>query len=151
MKQQRHKVGDIWKYKDGYLYTKIAPDDPFYDSTNYGTIYLHRLVMMRHLGRSLIEGETVIHKDGNPENNDISNLELVSNGGRPTYDKIIVCPKCGYTAPFKEFFTGVTEDDYNVFRDLDLDAHREFQSSPPGFDDLDNSDDIDDLEEMVEE
>ena len=38
----------------------------------------HRVVMEEHLGRSLSPNEVVHHKDGNPQNNDISNLELLS-------------------------------------------------------------------------
>ncbi len=37
----------------------------------------HRDLMAKHLGRPLLRSEVVHHKDGNPINNDISNLELV--------------------------------------------------------------------------
>jgi hypothetical protein len=40
----------------------------------------HRVVMSRHLGRPLVKGETVHHKDGVRDHNDISNLELWFKG-----------------------------------------------------------------------
>lgn len=38
----------------------------------------HRLVMEKHLGRKLRSDEIVHHKDHNPSNNDISNLEIMT-------------------------------------------------------------------------
>jgi len=40
----------------------------------------HRVVMERHLGRKLEPWEVVHHKDANPANNDIENLEVVEFG-----------------------------------------------------------------------
>lgn len=37
----------------------------------------HRYIMEQHLGRQLSRNEVVHHKDGNKENNDIENLELM--------------------------------------------------------------------------
>jgi hypothetical protein len=37
----------------------------------------HRLVMEKHLGRSLEPWEAIHHKDGDKTNNDIGNLEIV--------------------------------------------------------------------------
>jgi uncharacterized protein YjhX (UPF0386 family) len=51
--------------------------------TGYGVggwEYEHRLVMERHLGRRLTRREAVHHRDGNPANNDLANLELMSVG-----------------------------------------------------------------------
>lgn len=42
-------------------------------------IYKHREVMEKHLGRSLVKGEHVHHINGNPIDNRIENLEVVSN------------------------------------------------------------------------
>lgn len=42
-------------------------------------MYQHRYVMEQHLGRKLLRSEVVHHMDGNKQNNDISNLELVEN------------------------------------------------------------------------
>ena len=64
---------------DGYTFV-VAP--PGYERPSYvkpnGTAYVleHRLVMERALGRPLTESEVIHHKDGNPRNNAIDNLEL---------------------------------------------------------------------------
>ncbi len=42
-------------------------------------IKFHRLTMEKHLGRKLKHFEFIHHKDGNIENNTISNLEIISN------------------------------------------------------------------------
>lgn len=47
---------------------------------NDGRISLSRITMEHHLGRYLSPEEVVHHIDGNPYNNDISNLMLFSNG-----------------------------------------------------------------------
>ena len=44
-----------------------------------GYILEHRLVMARHLKRTLTRIEVVSHKDGNTSNNTIENLELHPN------------------------------------------------------------------------
>ena len=41
--------------------------------------YEHRVIMESHLGRYLTHIEVVHHRDENPSNNDISNLELLPN------------------------------------------------------------------------
>ena len=40
----------------------------------------HRVIVERHIGRRLEPWEVVHHKDGNPSNNQISNLEVVEFG-----------------------------------------------------------------------
>lgn len=62
--------------KRGYVYTWI-PDHPF--ANIHGYVREHRLVMENHLGRYLTKDEVVHHKDGNPNNNNIKNLELYSH------------------------------------------------------------------------
>ena len=49
-----------------------------WDSQNRKWIYEHREVMEKHLGRKLKPNEHVHHIDGNPRNNAIDNLMLVS-------------------------------------------------------------------------
>ncbi len=64
--------------KDGYTLV-VAPDNhPHPSDTRSRTKYIleHRLVMEQHLGRYLEPTEVVHHIDGNPRNNDISNLRL---------------------------------------------------------------------------
>ncbi len=54
------------KRKDGYI--RLSDDR-----------YVHRVVMEEKIGRKLLSTEHVHHIDGNPSNNDINNLELMSN------------------------------------------------------------------------
>lgn len=67
--------------KDGYTLV-VAPDDhPHPSDTSRGRKYIleHRLVMEQHLGRYLLPTEVIHHIDGNPRNNDISNLRLYAS------------------------------------------------------------------------
>jgi hypothetical protein len=66
------------KRRDGYILA-YCPDHPYAisDGNNRKTYVLeHRLIMERYLGRYLSPEEVVHHKDGNPSNNKIENLEL---------------------------------------------------------------------------
>jgi len=54
-------------------------------------VYQHVLVMVEHLRRPLIKGETVHHKNGNRQDNRLSNLELWSKAqpaGQRVEDKV---------------------------------------------------------------
>ena len=64
--------------KDGYILLK-ANDHPNANSGGY--VREHRLIMERMLGRYLLPGEVVDHRDGNKANNAISNLELYASNG----------------------------------------------------------------------
>ena len=66
---QRLPIGTVTKNAAGYLKEKTG-DGPD------GWPLQHRLVMSRHLGRPLLDDEIVHHRNGNIEDNDISNLEL---------------------------------------------------------------------------
>lgn len=56
-----------------------------------GYIHEHRLVMSNHLKRPLLQSESVHHKNGNRQDNRLSNLELWSSmqpSGQRVIDKI---------------------------------------------------------------
>ena len=64
------------KSKGGYIDIRVYPDNPYYSMANNGYIPEHRLVMAKFLGRLLDSKEIVHHRDGNPNNNELINLEL---------------------------------------------------------------------------
>ena len=61
--------GDVHKTNKGYL--------GICDTKNHRMPY-HRFVMEQHLGRHLTKDEVVHHIDGNPKNNSIDNLVVLS-------------------------------------------------------------------------
>lgn len=62
-----------YKHSDPYGYVNSRVES-FGRRTRY-----HRAVMEKHLGRKLTRDEVVHHIDGNKFNNDISNLQLLTN------------------------------------------------------------------------
>ena len=58
--------GDGWTSTHGYRYLGHRAE--------------HRLIVEQLLGRKLTYNEVVHHKDGNPQNNDPSNLEVMDRG-----------------------------------------------------------------------
>ena len=93
----------MWKIeklvsKGDYNYA-VVPKHP--NSGKHGYVLEHRIIMENHLGRLLNSNEVVHHKDENKKNNDISNLEVLSDIehvrlhssiGR-TYVRLC-CPEC---------------------------------------------------------
>lgn len=51
-----------------------------WDNVNKSWVYEHREIMESYLGRELSSDEHVHHIDGNPKNNSMDNLELVTSG-----------------------------------------------------------------------
>jgi len=69
--------------KNGYVMILVRPDAPHYSMGSKKTkdgipryVREHRLIMAKALGRLLDRTEIVHHKDGNPSNNQLENLEL---------------------------------------------------------------------------
>lgn len=67
-----------WVDKRGYRWVYV------YESGRRRARREHRVIMAAHLGRDLEPWEVVHHKDGNPSNNEISNLELMQFGSHTT-------------------------------------------------------------------
>lgn len=84
---KRQHLSPRWKggrkiRKDGYILVVAPPGHPYpSDTSASGTAYIleHRLVMEQYLGRYLLPTEVVHHRDENPTNNDMSNLELFAS------------------------------------------------------------------------
>ena len=85
------KKGDGHLSKSGYkcIYKKNHPN-----SQKSGLIFEHIFIMSEHLGRPLVKGETVHHRNGIRNDNRIENLELWSSAqckGQRVEDKIHWC------------------------------------------------------------
>ncbi len=84
-KAKRGKLNPMWKSerwvgKDGYVWVRLYLED-FYGSMASGSnsVFEHRLIMARHIGRPLNSWEMVHHKNGARNDNRISNLQLLGN------------------------------------------------------------------------
>lgn len=63
---------------DGYVLVSGLHGHPMAD--HLGRVPKHRLVMAKHLKRNLLRDEVVHHRDGNPANNRLRNLQLLAKG-----------------------------------------------------------------------
>lgn len=66
--------------KSGYIRV-LRPGHPMAGSGGY--VLEHRLVMAEHLGRELLNSETVHHRNGIRDDNRLENLELWASAHRP--------------------------------------------------------------------
>lgn len=74
------------KQSDGYILLLLTPDNPYYlMASNRNMILEHRYVMAKHLGRCLAKSEHVHHKNGIRTDNQIENLELMSQSDHNTF------------------------------------------------------------------
>ena len=71
----------------GYVLIRVEGHPKAYAHGHY--IQEHDLVMERSLGRYLYDYEVVHHKDGNRQNNNIENLELMTRGEHSAYHKVL--------------------------------------------------------------
>jgi hypothetical protein len=98
---RRGALAPKWKggrrFKNAGGYVLVYNRDEFPEMKRLGTpgSYLleHRLVMARHLGRSLASNERVHHKNGKRDDNRIENLELWAVG-HPSGQRDPHCPTC---------------------------------------------------------
>ena len=74
--------GGRWVNQEGYIKVTLAPDDPFIAMSRHGRsndVLEHRIVMARHLGRTLESSEAVHHRNKDKQDNRIDNLELIDH------------------------------------------------------------------------
>lgn len=76
------KKNGMWKggrsrASSGYILIRVGADHHLADTRGYA--YEHRLVAEKKIGRRLRPGELVHHIDGNKENNDPENLDVMKS------------------------------------------------------------------------
>ena len=90
------EIANVYMHKNGRLMAYIKDTQQ--------VVSYPRVIMENYLGRKLEDYEEVHHKDENPLNNNIDNLEVLTKeehlqrhlkDKRKYYDKIMTCPLCG--------------------------------------------------------
>ena len=94
-RSRNYRGGNYEDHEYDCIYTPYHPFAP-----KNGYMRIHRLVMEKHIGRYLLPTEHIHHKDGNKKNNDISNLQIISNSEHQNITHIIdfsnyKCSECG--------------------------------------------------------
>ena len=69
---------DYYKEDKRSRIVNINRDHPYYQTSNKGNISEPRLIMAEHLGKNLTKDDIVYHKDDDCNNNDISNLIVLT-------------------------------------------------------------------------
>mgnify|MGYP003440453698 FL=1 len=69
-----------WRQNNWWYYIRLTTWHPNSNSRWY--VAEHRLIVEENIGRILLPSEIVHHIDGNKKNNDISNLEIITNQGK---------------------------------------------------------------------
>jgi len=74
------KGSEVTGTERGVIYVTTTPNHPGTKMKDHDKTYvaIHVVIMENHLGRILRKDEEVHHKDENPKNNALSNLELVT-------------------------------------------------------------------------
>ena len=76
LKRENSNAWKGGKNKTKFGYVRIHM--PWHPNSSNGYVTEHRLVMEKHLGRYLKKSETVHHKNGVKDDNNIDNLELLT-------------------------------------------------------------------------
>lgn len=67
-------IGTLKPWSSGYIGIKVSMTG----NAHVDWIHEHRHVMETHLDRKLSRHEVIHHKDGNPKNNSLENLDLIT-------------------------------------------------------------------------
>lgn len=82
-KRSDYEFGGHEKLNDTGYYRVFVPDHPFASAD--GFVLKHRLIMERAIGRYLLPGEVVHHKNGIRTDNRIENLQLMTKREHDAY------------------------------------------------------------------